>query len=76
MKRIFLLCIAFHAIFFSLNAIEHNFTHFTIKDSLRTNTITKLFQDSRGYFWVGTNRGLYRYDGSEFKFIEAEFTWF
>ncbi|MCD4819405.1 MAG: hypothetical protein K8S23_12005 [Candidatus Cloacimonetes bacterium] len=58
--------------FVNLWSEKNIITHFTIKDGLGTNSITKLFQDSQGYLWVGTNQGLYRYDGNEFKFIEAE----
>jgi len=40
--------------------------HFTIKDGLSNSHITTLFQDSRGYIWVGTSDGLNRYDGYNF----------
>lgn len=39
---------------------------FTIKDGLSNSHITTLFQDSRGYIWVGTTDGLNRYDGYNF----------
>ncbi len=39
---------------------------FAISDGLSNNHVTALFQDSRGYIWVGTTDGLNRYDGYEF----------
>lgn len=30
-------------------------------------TVETIFQDSRGYIWIGTNDGLNRYNGYEFK---------
>ena len=40
---------------------------YTTGDGLPSNHITTLLQDSRGYLWVGTDNGLSRYDGTEFK---------
>lgn len=39
---------------------------YTIKDGLSNSHVTTLFQDSRGYIWVGTTDGLNRYDGYGF----------
>jgi ligand-binding sensor domain-containing protein len=33
--------------------------------------INKIFQDSRGYLWYGTNRGLFRFDGSNQVLVEG-----
>ena len=38
-----------------------------ISDGLRSNLVTSLLADSRGYLWIGTNLGLNRYDGHEVK---------
>ena len=38
-----------------------------IRDGLRSNSVTSLLADSRGYLWIGTNQGLNRYDGNEVK---------
>ena len=43
------------------------FHRYTTGDGLPSNHITTLFQDSRGYLWIGTDNGLSRYDGTEFK---------
>ena len=38
-----------------------------ISDGLRSNSVTSLLADSRGYLWIGTSQGLNRYDGHEVK---------
>ena len=41
----------------------------TTRDSLPQNTIHAIVQDRSGYLWLGTDRGLARFDGSEFKIL-------
>lgn len=41
-----------------------NFENLTIEDRLSSNYITTIFQDSRGYIWIGTDDGLNQYDGN------------
>lgn len=43
------------------------FENFSMGDGLSHNTITCVFQDSRGYIWIGTPSGLNRYDGRVIK---------
>lgn len=38
-----------------------------IADGLRSNSVTSLLADSRGYLWIGTYQGLNRYDGYQVK---------
>ncbi len=40
---------------------------FSIADGLSSNSVTVLFQDNRGFLWIGTEDGLNRYDGYSFK---------
>ena len=40
--------------------------NYTVEDGLPSNTIYAIEQDSLGYIWLGTNKGLSRFDGSEF----------
>ena len=37
------------------------------EDGLPTSSITSMAEDSFGFMWIGTTRGLARYDGSQFK---------
>ena len=47
---------------------DHLTTQFEIvEDGLSGNTVLCLFQDSRGFLWVGTYSGLNRYDGYKVK---------
>ena len=36
-------------------------------DGLRSNSVTSLLADSRGYLWIGTYQGINRYDGHQVK---------
>jgi signal transduction histidine kinase/ligand-binding sensor domain-containing protein len=40
---------------------------YSVRDGLPSNTILTLYQDSRGFLWIGTNNGLSVYDGASFK---------
>ena len=45
---------------------ETEFTCYTRVEGLSNNFITGIVQDSTGYIWVATNRGLNRFDGRFF----------
>src|SRR3954471_17079157 len=49
------------------------FIHITTEDGigLASNLVTSLYQDEKGYIWVGTANGLQRFDGSKFIEINA-----
>jgi ligand-binding sensor domain-containing protein/serine phosphatase RsbU (regulator of sigma subunit) len=50
-----------------LAAQQHNFTNYSVEQGLQSQ-VTALFQDSRGYVWIGTQGGgLFRFDGVHFK---------
>jgi len=49
---------------FSQNYYSRNIT---IENGLPSNSIQDIFKDSRGYMWFGTEAGLCRYDGINFK---------
>ena len=43
------------------------FEHFGVEEGLSQNVVHCIFQDSRGFLWIGTHNGLNLYDGYEFK---------
>lgn len=49
-----------------------NFKHLTINEGLSQNTIFCIYQDQQGFIWFGTEDGLNRYDGYEFKIFKNE----
>ncbi len=44
-----------------------NFEHFTVENGLSQSHVTFIFQDSKGFIWIGTQDGLNRYDGYTFR---------
>ncbi len=42
---------------------ELYFNHLFIKDGMPEGTVTAIVQDKEGYMWIGTQKGLVRYDG-------------
>ena len=46
---------------------NYNFKNITSEDGLSHSTVETIYQDSKGYIWIGTNDGLDRYNGYEFK---------
>ena len=43
-----------------------------IEQGLPSNWIYNMAQDHEGYLWLGTNEGLVRFDGMEFKLFSAD----
>lgn len=44
----------------------YNFNSYTEENGLPSNTINSIVQDSKGYLWIGTDKGLSRFDGNNF----------
>lgn len=44
-----------------------NAVNYTVKDGLPSNTVYAVAQDDQGFIWFGTDAGLSRFDGLEFK---------
>jgi ligand-binding sensor domain-containing protein len=42
------------------------FKTYTAEDGLVSNPVRRIFQDSRGFIWIGTWQGLSKYDGHKF----------
>jgi len=53
--------------FINAQTEKYEFEHITSEQGLSHNRTKCIIQDSRGFIWIGTNRGLNRYDGTRFK---------
>jgi len=51
---------------------RHRFRHLTIDDGLSQSSVHSLLQDQQGFIWVGTQDGLNRYDGTEFRIWKTD----
>ncbi len=49
-----------------------NFDHVTNSEGLMHNSIDPIYQDSRGYMWLGTVNGLYKYNGDKYRIYNNE----
>lgn len=61
--------LSFSGLFFLSGLFAQDFPvrKFTTQEGLVHNQITCLYQDSRGYLWIGTKAGISRFNGEEFK---------
>lgn len=51
----------------TIYAQSFDFSHLDNSNGLSNNQVECIFRDSRGFMWFGTNQGLNRYDGQNFK---------
>ncbi len=51
---------------------EQDFNLYTQKDGLSNNFVTSVLQDSFGFIWVATRKGLNRFDGNRFLHFYAD----
>ncbi|MFO7940580.1 MAG: two-component regulator propeller domain-containing protein [Bacteroidales bacterium] len=56
------------------NAQNSNYSvdYISIEDGLSQTSVISLFQDSRGYLWIGTQDGLNMYDGYDFEIFKNQ----
>lgn len=71
---LFILTVFFICTFTRIShAQEHmNFKYLTIENGLSQSTAAAIYQDSRGYIWIGTNEGLNRYNGFEIEVYKSD----
>lgn len=50
----------------ALSAQEYRLKDFRVEDGLPSNVIKAITQDSTGFFWIGTDEGLVKFDGHVF----------
>ncbi len=67
--RKLILIIVFGTLLFTQNAKGQHFycRNYTINDGLPDNKINTLYQDSRGFLWIGTSAGIAKFDGNKFE---------
>ena len=67
LRQKLLLCSALSVIWFSgLFGQQYSFINFSIEDGLAQSQVLSIYQDPKGYLWMGTYGGLSRYDGKNF----------
>jgi len=74
MSRAFLVSSVFtFSLIVNTGAQNHiRFNHLTIEDGLSQSAVTCIFQDKNGFMWFGTQDGLNRYDGYNFKVFKND----
>ena len=74
MSRLILLSTFSLLLFFSEILSQGNikFNHLTVEDGLSQSSVTCILQDRRGFMWFGTQDGLNRYDGYNFKIFKSD----
>ena len=65
--RILLLLLIWVTSFLNVYSQLIKFNHLTIENGLSNNDVNTVIQDKTGYIWFGTEDGLNRYDGYNFK---------
>ena len=52
--------------------LDYPSIHYTQENGLPSNTIYSITQDKDGYLWIGTDAGLCKFDGVNFKLYTVE----
>lgn len=70
MKKILLIpfCVVCHFFINAQNPVSRNLT---TQNGLPSNTVYNILQDSKGFIWLGHDKGLSRYDGNNFTHFTA-----
>lgn len=62
-----ILSLIFFLIFEVVSAKDFPMLHYTIEDGLPSNTIYDIYQDPDGMIWIGTDKGVSRFNGIKFE---------
>ncbi|TFH00781.1 MAG: response regulator [Calditrichales bacterium] len=63
----YLLHVPLHAFYTNTDHNPKHFDHIPVSKNLEDMPVFNVIQDHEGYLWFGSERGLYRYDGYDFK---------
>lgn len=63
------LCITYTQTFASDSLVVHRYS---LESGLPTNNIRQVFEDATGFIWLGTEEGLFRFDGNTFRMMGSE----
>lgn len=66
-KKFFPLIVLLLSQYCILYSQQYPVTHYTKDRDLPGNQVLAIFQDSKGYMWFSTSKGLYKYNGREYK---------
>ncbi len=68
-NRLLALCMVFGLLFLCKNGRAQSavYSQFTIEEGLLSDETYATFQDSKGYIWIATDRGVCKYDGNKIK---------
>jgi len=63
----FSIAIALMCLSFAGQAQQYNFINYSIEDGLAQSQVETIFQDNKGYLWIGTLGGISKFNGTEFE---------
>lgn len=66
----FILCGLFSLSSYAVTDISFLFRYYNVENGLSSNRVNAIVQDSKGYIWIGTDKGLNRYDGRKFIYYQ------
>lgn len=61
-----IISLSIHLYGYAILPTQFHFRHYNIENGVSSNNISTLFQDQKGYIWIGTENGLNRFDGNQF----------
>ena len=73
MRFIFYIFISLVSVNLFAYELQVQYRNYDVNDGLPSSQIYEIIEDSKGYIWFGTDRGLVRYNGYEF--VMNNLTW-